>query len=198
MENNAENYPLSWPLGYKRTAHRKKSIFKQTMDAAQRFLRDELRRMGARDIVVSSNIPIRRDGGMYSDYMNKKMEDPGVAVYFKYNTKPVVMCCDQYSSVWENVYALAKGLEALRGMERWGVSEFLDRAFTGFTAIEAPTSKEWYDVLEVTPTATIDIIKINYRRLCMDWHPDKNNGDSSRFLEIQEAYEKAKKLFNFS
>lgn len=110
-----EAYPLQWSLGYKRTNSRINSKFKQGMDASQRFLRDEINRLGARNLIVSSNIPVRKDGGLYSDYMSRKMDDPGVAIYFKYKGKDISMCCDQYRSVWENIYALGKGIEALRG-----------------------------------------------------------------------------------
>lgn len=124
-----EKFPLQWPTGYKRSNNRKRSQFKQTNDGAQRALLNEIRMLGATDLIVSTNIPVRNDGGFYSKYADGKNMDPGVAIYFKYKNKPVSMCCDTYTTVWENVYALAKGIEALRGMDRWGVSEFLDRAF---------------------------------------------------------------------
>jgi curved DNA-binding protein CbpA len=31
-----------------------------------------------------------------------------------------------------------------------------------------------YDVLEVSPTATLVEIKASYRKLALKWHPDKN------------------------
>lgn len=199
-----ENYPLQWPLGYTRTPSykRQRSNFKQTMDGAQRFLRDELRRLGAKDLIVSTNIPIRQDGGMYAAYMGKKLEDPGVAIFFKWNKKEVTMCCDQYNTVWENTYALGKGIEAIRGMERWGVSDFIERAFTGFTAIEAPKEVkplEWYDILECRPDSTEEVIKANYRRLCKDWHPDiAGPAGEQKIRAINNAYELAKALKGFN
>lgn len=197
---NKEAFPLHWPIGYKRTQNRLWSKFKQTMDGSQKFLRNELTRLGGKEIIISTNIPLRNDGGMYSAYMNKTQDDPGVALYFKYKGRDVVMCCDQYRQVWENVYALGKGIEALRGMERWGVSEFMDRAFTGFAAIEAPREKAWYDILQVRDDSSEEVIKANYRRLCKDWHPDKNPGvldTEERIRELNNAYDKAKQLKNF-
>lgn len=193
-----EAFPLHWPVGYKRSTYRKDSQFRQTMDGAQRFLRSELSRLGANDIIVSTNIPIRKDGGMYADQMHKIQPDPGVAIYFKYKKRDVVMCCDQYTRVWENVYALGKGIEALRGMERWGVSDFLDRAFTGFTAIEEAKEKSWYDILEVTPDANVDTIKTKYRRLTKEWHPDiKGPAGEDMIRKLNIAYESAKRHKNF-
>lgn len=184
-----EAYPLTWPVGYKRTKYRIRSRFDQTMDKAQRSLRDELTRLGAREIVVSTNLRLRSDGMIYAADLNKNIEDPGVAIYFKYKGKDVSMCCDQYSRVWENIYALAKGIEALRGMERWGVSEFLDRAFTGFTALpESAASISCWQILGFErPTHDKDLIKRTYLLLAKKVHPD-TGGSTSAFQELNEAY----------
>lgn len=186
-------FPLQWPVGYSRTRNRQKSSFKQTMDGAQRFLRDEIRRMNGRGLIISTNIPIRNDGGMYSVYMGRKIDDPGVAIYFKYKGKDISMCCDKYETVWENTYALGKGIEALRGMERWGVSDFIDRAFTGFTALPEARTDEWYNVLAVSQYATEYEIKQAYRIEAKKHHPD-SGGDPEMFRKLNEAYRKGLKL----
>jgi curved DNA-binding protein CbpA len=48
-----------------------------------------------------------------------------------------------------------------------------------------------YDVLELTPSASINDIKRNYRRLAKKHHPDKNKDIASitKFQEISTAYE---------
>lgn len=46
-----------------------------------------------------------------------------------------------------------------------------------------------YKILECDRHDTLDTIKRNYRRLILKHHPDKNNGDSSRFIRINKAYE---------
>jgi hypothetical protein len=169
------------------------------MDGAQRFLRAELSRLGAKNVIVSTNIPVRNDGGMYVDWMRKKIDDPGVALYFHYKGKDVAMCCDQYETVWENIYALGKGIEALRGMERWGVSDFLERAFTGFTALPeaqgmVTTKKPWFDVLGVAENSTEDEIYRAYREKAKETHPDKG-GTPEQFDVVQTAYQEGVKKF---
>ena len=51
---------------------------------------------------------------------------------------------------------------------------------------------DFFEVLEVTRTATEDEVKTAYRRLAMRWHPDKNNGSKEaeeKFKELTEAYD---------
>ena len=52
--------------------------------------------------------------------------------------------------------------------------------------------KDYYSILEITPSATADEIKKAFRRLAHQYHPDKKNNDPyalARFAEIKEAYE---------
>ena len=50
------------------------------------------------------------------------------------------------------------------------------------------TKKDLYDILGCSKTATVEEIKISYKKLALKHHPDKNNGDDSLFKEINEAY----------
>lgn len=184
-----EAYPLHWPVGYKRTKYRKDSAFKQSPDKVQVLLRSELSRLGAANVIVSSNVPVRKDGYLYSDMSTTKIDDPGVAVYFKYKGQNVSMCCDTYERPWENVYGLAKGIEAIRGMERWGVSEFIERAFTGFKALPEQTSQQsWWGVLGVSEKSGKDDIVQAYRNLVKVHHPDAG-GNEDHFKKINDAYQ---------
>ncbi|MEK6609343.1 MAG: DnaJ domain-containing protein, partial [Gemmatimonadota bacterium] len=51
---------------------------------------------------------------------------------------------------------------------------------------------DYYSLLEVRRDADEAVIKRAYRKLAMQYHPDRNNGDKNseaRFKEITEAYE---------
>lgn len=52
--------------------------------------------------------------------------------------------------------------------------------------------KDYYGILELAPSASLPEIKKAYRRLALQWHPDKNQTDpyaAARFAEVKEAYE---------
>jgi len=52
--------------------------------------------------------------------------------------------------------------------------------------------KDYYTILKVEPSATLQEIKKAYRKLAQQYHPDKNQNDPysiAQFTEIKEAYE---------
>src|SRR6185369_1578072 len=52
--------------------------------------------------------------------------------------------------------------------------------------------RDYYEVLEISKTASGEEIKKAYRKLAVKFHPDKNPGDKTaeeRFKEVGEAYE---------
>ena len=54
------------------------------------------------------------------------------------------------------------------------------------------SKKDYYSLLNVARSATADEIKKAYRKLAMQYHPDKNPGDKKaeeKFKEFSEAYE---------
>lgn len=46
-----------------------------------------------------------------------------------------------------------------------------------------------YDILGIPKGANKDTIKKAYRKLALKHHPDRKNGNSDRFLQLQKAYE---------
>ena len=50
-------------------------------------------------------------------------------------------------------------------------------------------NRDYYEILGVGKDASADEIKKAFRRLAVQYHPDKEGGDEAKFKEINEAYE---------
>ena len=181
-------WPLDWPSGWPRTPWQQQrapySRFGNlTMHKATQRLLRALDLLGATDVVLSTDIPVRRDGLPYS---RMRWEDPGAAVYFRRKGRQLCMAHDVWSRPEANVNALALAIEGLRQMERHGGGAMLERAFHGFVALEAPLA--WWEVLKLPRGAPKETIKARYRDLAREHHPDKG-GSIDAFERVKAAYE---------
>jgi hypothetical protein len=141
--------------------------------------------MGGSKVVISTNVPLRNDGFPRASAPEPK--DAGVAVYFRYKDKDMVFACDKYHYTRENIYAIAKTIEALRGIERWGASDMMERAFAGFQGLPATASQSWRDVLNLhAPVISKDDVEAAFRQLARLHHPDMG-GDRTKFEAIVQA-----------
>lgn len=182
-DQGIEAFPLSWPPAWKRTISPEKSQFKTNFTVARSKVIKELRLLGCGDwnVIISSNIPLRKDGLPYANFAN--IQDPGIAVYFRLKDKPMVIACDKYKTPVENMTAVAKTIEALRGIKRWGTSELLEKSFDGFQALppgESDHTNKWWFVLSIHRTASIDEINQRYKSLAKTYHPDNAQNEETR------------------
>jgi hypothetical protein len=186
----AKAYPLNWPAGWQRSSTRRRSQFRKSYDAAHRSLLYEIGKMGGTKIIVSTNLPLYRDGYPMTSAMEPN--DPGVAVYFVLEGKPMAFACDRFQYVYENIEAIAKTIHALRGIQRWGASDMMERAFTGFKALTDGPSEDWRQVLgfDLFETVTRKMIESHYRELVKQHHPDMG-GDREDFERVMRAREAA-------
>lgn len=201
-----EAYPLYWPAGYQRTKYPSTSQFGnqpfgKCRDAVFKQLELMLEYSERKTIVMSTNVPLRQDGIPYANY--RQPDDKGVAIYFQYKKESIVICCDKWNKIEHNMWACSKTIEAMRGIERWGVSDFLKRSFTGFTALPEPESvvkkREWWIVFNypLRPgNATWDWagVETQYKSLAKKRHPD-TGGSTAEFQELNDAFSEAKKYF---
>lgn len=166
------SYPLYWPPGWARSTNRVRSQFdrNRTMARARDILMAEVRRMGGRNLIVSSNLTLRNDGIPRSS--QRQPDDSGVAVYFDYQGKAMCLACDKYFAVEDNLWAIALTIECLRSIERHGSSDLLERAFRGFAQLPPPLARPWYEVLQVGPRATMEEKRAAYLTLAKKLHPD--------------------------
>lgn len=182
-----EAYPLCWPVGWTRKKHPETSRFKVQYFAR---VRDELIReielLRGTNIVLSSNLTLRRDGLPMAN--QRQPDDKGVAVYFTRSGKQVAMACDRWDKVGDNIRALQLSIAAIRGIERWGCSEFMERSFTGFDALPEARQRDWWEVLGVEQGSSSETVRARYRQLARRAHPDTNGGDGTWMAEINAAF----------
>ncbi len=192
MADNTKAFPLAWPMGVQRTKSRSTSRFgDKSVYVAYRALKDELSRLNATYVVVSTNIPLKANGEPYSD--PGRMPDPGAAVYFRLKDKSYCLPCDRWLGVEENLYAIAKHIEAMRGMERWGVGS-IEQTFAGFRELPsfAGEGEDWRTVLGLGNNATPEQVKQAHRLAAIAFHPDKG-GSVDAMARINLARDRALK-----
>lgn len=200
-------YPLQWPSRLPRTkpADRRWSHFGKHGDRGSLSphqtgteVLEELARLGATRGVITSCLPSRGVEGLpYADA--PKGDDPGIAVWFEFRGVERVFACDRWRTPAENLRAVAKSIEAMRGLDRWGVADVLEGVFAGFAAAlpAGPTVKrEWREVLGglwpdgMEAEDTLALAKGRHRRLIAAAHPDAG-GDAERAAEINAALDEA-------
>lgn len=206
MSTPNPRYPLSWPQGWDRTAPATRVPSKfgtrsggqynvgglLTLATGLRRLVDELERLRAADVVISTDVPIRRDGMPYASAALPK--DPGCAVYFTLKGQPRVLACDRYTRLPDNMAAIAAHIAALRAIERYGVGT-LDQAFAGYAALPAPIarSQSWRVILRLADNATLADAEAQYRALLRVHHPDVPGGSADVAAALGEAIALARK-----
>lgn len=204
-----EAYPLTWPEGWPRTEprNRERARFSRkdhastygarrpvTFEGAAKELYAELDRLGARNTVLSSNLKLRNDKIPYST--QERGIDPGVAVYFLKDGKEQCIPCDKWDRAEDNIKGIAKTIDALRGIERWGAKSMVDAAFRGFTALPAPDqviSRTPREIIGV-PADMMDLeyIEFKYKQKAKELHPD-NGGTKEAFQELNTAWQDLKR-----
>ena len=193
MADTITSYPLTWPEGWKRASNRIKSKFgEHTIDHGVNKIIHELKlmRVHHQDIIISTSLKLRLDGLPYSSQPQPK--DPGVSVWWITDeSEQKVFPLDKYQKIEDNLYAIAMSLEAMRGIDRWSGGEILDRAFTGFVALPAPTGKSWREVLGYNGVDLFEASKF-YKRARSAAHTDKG-GTDEQFIAVNKAWAECQK-----
>ena len=176
-------YPLQWPPGWPRTASRQSWPTRAiALEPALAECQAELRRLGAKNIVLSSNVTLGSQAPV----------DPGVVAYCTYDGTQVSIPCDRWTTVAGNLRAIAKTIEAMRGMERWGAKHMVRAMLTGFTALPAPIVPEDWRAALGNP-ATLAAAEAAYRELMKRAHPDAG-GSHAQAAALNAAIQQARQV----
>ena len=188
------SFPLYWPEGRPRIASSKDRTFPVGFAEARDEALREIRLLGGSEMILSTNVPLKRDGLPQSMPLGKSLPDPGVAVYFKRKGKELCFACDCWAHVQDNMQAIAKTISALRGIARWGTGDMMEAAFHGFRQLPESTAGSWHRVLGVPINAGPQQIRDAYRGLVKKFHPDnKETGDAERFRQIQATWDECQR-----
>lgn len=179
--------------------------FRARWDDTIALLRSEAEHLGAEAIALqvdTDESQIRRDGMLRSA---ARVGHPGVKVSFQSVHGPLTYATDQYDHWKANVRAIALGLQALRAVDRYGISKSGEqyRGYAAITSGKADYSEmtvadavlAFKDVLKDVTGMTADYdlttrqhINSAYRIASRRYHPDvPDTGDEGVFRLLTAA-----------
>ncbi|MCU1677693.1 MAG: hypothetical protein JWM93_2451 [Frankiales bacterium] len=207
MSLNYQFRPLgAWTEGNtknRRGAHTFKASWLSTLDLLER----ELGYLDAKHIVLQADFTesdLRNDGMPRANA--RQPQHPGVRVAFDSKHGPLTYATDAYERVygfglqgWQaNVRAIALGLEALRAVDRYGVTKRGEQ-YTGWAALPPATAMgpgmsvaaAWDHLVAMaglTPSEAADRKRTHVHRLARAAaHPDRNGGDREDWDLVEQA-----------
>lgn len=174
------------------------SPFQSSWTSTEQLLLRELGALRARNTVLEVDVlesGIRIDGRMKA---NARVSTPSVRVAFDSEHGPLTYATDRFWTWQDNARAIALGLEALRKVDRYGITERGEQ-YTGFKALgggtplpAAPATMSRHEAQNVLSHwsgmdwfdgAAADIFK----RARTKAHPDHNGGDHAGAYAVDEA-----------
>jgi len=185
----------NWPR--QKNNRPKCSPFRSRYSETLELLEKELRMIIARKIVVQIDVTesqIRHDG---LPYASARPVFQGVILSFESKHGPLRYLTDSYNDWQDNLRAIALGLEALRKVDRYGITKRGEQ-YTGWKCLPAGagTIVDVHDAAEFISKHSglkpLDILtneelcKKAYRIAARILHPDKG-GDKNMFLLLQKA-----------
>lgn len=189
--HEVQRYPLHWPPSRARTPQhdRKAKRWNANLRSAQQDLTNECHMAGIHDFALSLGI---QPG-------TRAVDDVGAVLWFMQNVSGAwhasFYACDAFRDPAENVKAIAMTIQRLRLIEDYGAytaeQAMRGAAYDALPPPEAPP-RNWWEVLEVTPTTPRAVIDAAFKALAKQRHPDTAGGSTEAMQELQRAYEEAK------
>jgi hypothetical protein len=170
------------------TRHRARAPFSASLGSTMSLLARELSQLSARLVVVQiamQEADFRIDG---IPYANASAEHPGVVIAFESKHGPLKFAVDTFTSWEDNLRAIALGMEALRKVDRYGVTKRGEQ-YTGWKAL--PMSTDPADAIQTREQAENYLSERwsgDIRRALFETHPDRG-GDTDEFRKVQRARE---------
>jgi hypothetical protein len=116
--------------------------------------------------------------------------DRTVTLSYTKNGKQINLTMSSQARAVDNLRALYLSIEAMRMIEKRGLSEAVQSAYT---QIAAPKQKRSpYEVLMILENSPLDVAEAVYKNLAKKFHPDAG-GNVEQFKELQAAIEEIRK-----
>lgn len=165
--------------------------FQADLNDTKRLLEYEVDRLDGYDLVVELDVQpgdINATGTALRAYARPAM--PGVVVAFGSKHGPLIYATERFNDWRANLRAVAKSLEALRAVDRYGVSGAGEQ-YTGWAQIEAAPSTAVRAAESVLglPAGdhTTDALREAHRRARAAAHPDRNGDDRTAWDQVEQA-----------
>lgn len=185
-----------WPGAM--TVERKRSPFRSGWSDTMKLLEHELKLLDAKSVVLLMPLreqDIRLDGRPRAD---ARPSHPGVILCFQNKHGPQRFPCDQYLDFADNIRAIALSLQALRAVDRYGVTRRGEQ-YKGWAALPSPAATamttveaaRWLTTFLVGPGKKLDLATLEQcqaalRQAEFKSHPDRG-GNPDDFKRCQEA-----------
>lgn len=137
------HYPLSWPGAWPRTPEKKRLPPKDNVThylVARDYVEREFRAIGTSFLQISSNLPPNREGEPFLEYLDRRLDDPGIAASFVIGDESYVMACDAWEYPKDNLRAIGLVLGHLRAAARNAAPYYLPMLLHNFSVGRAVAS----------------------------------------------------------
>ena len=201
-----------WPGQLTRDSQRRSTPFYARIDETWRLLEREVDHVGGAELVVQLALDegqIRLDG---KPRAGADPGHPGVIVSFESRYGPLQYATDVFTHWHANLRAIALGLEALRKVDRYGISKRGEQ-YTGWKALPAGAAPATNGALSLEQAARViainadgavgrteaeiaevaryvltdrNIREVAYRQAAKRLHPDAG-GSADDFVRLQDA-----------
>lgn len=184
--------------GFKPAEEGRRSNFDTAFRKTVRLLAREIEMLRGERVVLELDI---EEGQLRLDGMPRagaRIGSQAVRVSFESRHGPVRMETGEFSTWQDNVRAIALALEALRAVDRYGVSKRGEQ-YRGWRQIEAATGNPEDAVVTVeharevlarsldVPINAISGTEAEVRRALRRTHPDNPRGDETKFRMVVKA-----------
>jgi hypothetical protein len=197
LQYTVKTLPPVWPG--QRRANFLKSPFKTRWTATLELLAREIKKLGGTHVEIAVDLPrgeydLRADGQLRADARPRR------AVIVSFRTPDgsrLQFPCDTYGWWQDNVYAIAKTLENLRAIDRWGATQ--SRQYEGFKALASGTAPTMSSqaaaeiigtagrLLAENVLADAGYAKTAVRNALFHTHPDRNDGQRGEYDRVDAA-----------